>query len=103
MIFSYLSLGVAILSTALGQFFYKKFSLRKKYKYYIIAIVLFLLAPIFSFIALQNISIDIVYMFTSLTILLVLLFSRFFLKEDIDLKTYYGILSIIIGVIAYGI
>lgn len=103
MILSYFSLIAAILCTAVGQFFYKKFSLTKNRKYYLLTMTLFLLTPVFSFIALQNIPIDIVYIFTSLTILIVLILSGLFLKEKIMPRVYIGVFFILIGVIIYGI
>ena len=102
MILSYFALFIAVFCTALGQFFYKKFSLTRNKKYYLLTIILFLLTPCFSFIALQNISIDIVYIFTALTIFIVIFLSRFFLKEKISTRIYIGIFFILIGVIIYG-
>ena len=101
MILSYFSLFLAILATAFGQFFYKKFALTKNRKYYFITISLFVFVPFLNFIALKNIAIDIVYIFTSLTIFLVLLFSKLFLHEQILLQTYKGVSIIILGVIIY--
>ncbi len=103
MILNYLFLILAIFCTAVGQFFYKKYSLTNKYYFLVLTIVLFVMTPVFSFLALKKIAIDIVYMFTSLTILIVLGLSIIFLKEKIELKTYIGILFIIVGVIVYGI
>jgi len=103
MILSYFSLFLAVLCTAFGQFFYKKFALTKDRKYYIFTIILFLLIPIFSFLSLQNISIDIVYIFTALTIFIVMVLSRIFLDERINITTYIGVALILIGVIIYAI
>ena len=103
MILNYLFLILAIVSTASGQFFYKKYSLTNKYYFLILTLGLFVITPVFSFFALKKIEIDIVYMFTSLTILIVLGLSIVFLKEKIELKTHIGILLIIVGVIVYGI
>jgi multidrug transporter EmrE-like cation transporter len=101
MILSYVSLFLAVLCTAFGQFFYKKFSLTKDKKYYIFTIALFVLVPLFNFIALKHISLDIVYIFTSMTILLVVLLSKYFLNEYIKQRSYNGIILIIIGVMVY--
>ena len=103
MMFFYLFLFGAILSTALGQFFYKKYSLTNNIVYLLITIFLFVITPVFSFLALKKIPVDVVYMFTSLTIFLVILFSKVFLNEEINKKTYVGVLLIIIGVLVYGL
>lgn len=103
MIIGSLFLISAIISTALGQFFYKIFTLyRKKYFFYL-TILMFIFTPLFSMLSLRYFSIDLVYMFTSLTILLVVVFSRFFLKEQITKKQAIGIGFIILGVVLYGI
>ena len=92
-----------IVSTALGQFFYKIFILDKKKFFFYLTVFTFIMAPIFSMLSLKYYSIDIVYMFTALTILLVVLLSRFFLKEKITKKQVLGIGFIILGVVLYGI
>ena len=99
---NYIFLTFAIFTTAFGQFFYKKYSLSHNYKYFYLTIILFIVTPIFSYMALKKLPIDIVYMFTSLTILLVLLLSKIFLNEKIAPKTYIGVVFIILGVILYG-
>lgn len=101
MINNYLYLSGAILSTAFGQFTYKKYAISSNKIYYWQTIVLFLLVPILSFKALQFFTIDVVYMSTSLTILIVLFLSKYFLHETIDQQSYWGIFYIILGVIIY--
>lgn len=93
----------AVLTTALGQFFYKKFALNKKKIYLIISVSLFAMVPLFNFIALKEISIDIVYMSTSLTIILVIFLSKVFLNEKVDIKLYSGVLIILLGIIIYNL
>jgi len=100
---NYIFLTFAIFTTALGQFFYKKYSLSHSYKFFYLTIILFIVTPVFSYMALKKIPIDIVYMFTSLTILIVLFLSKIFLNEKIASKTYVGVIFIILGVILYGI
>lgn len=99
---NYIFLISAILTTAIGQFFYKKYAINGNIKFLIITLFLFIITPIFSFLALKKIPIDIVYVSTSLTILVVVALSKFLLNESIEKKTYLGILFIIIGVVIYG-
>jgi multidrug transporter EmrE-like cation transporter len=103
MIFSYVCLASAILSTAFGQVFYKKYISTKVRMYYIVTIILFIITPIFSFFALKSISIDVVYVFTSLTIFIVMVLSKFFLREQIEINTYIGVFIILVGVIVYAL
>lgn len=99
----YASLLLAIMATAFGQFYYKKYSLSKQISFLVLAIVMFISAPVFSYLALKELSIDTVYMFTSLTILVVIGLSKYYLNEKIDRQKVIGILLILIGIIFYGI
>lgn len=97
----YLYLFGAILLTALGQLFYKLYSIKKSLFLMVLTVVFFLTAPVLSYLSLKGLTIDVVYMMTSLTILLVVVFSKVFLSEKIDSRTYLGIILIIIGVVLY--
>lgn len=99
----FLFLLSAILSTALGQFFYKIFALNKKKYFFYLTILMFVLIPFFSMLSLKYYSVDVVYMFTALTILLVVLLSKLFLNEVIRKNQAIGIVFIILGVVLYGI
>ncbi len=103
MFLSYFCLFVAVTSTALGQFFYKKYMISLNKQYYLLAIFLFLITPLCSFIALKNIAIDMVYISTSLTILFVIVLSRIFLKEQVGKRRYVGIGFILLGVVLYAL
>ena len=95
-------LMMAILCTAFGQFYYKLFTSNKKKRFYYLTILMFICTPLFSMLALKYISIDIVYIFTSLTILLVVILSNVYLKEKVYKKEVIGIGFIILGVVIYG-
>jgi len=103
MIIGSLFLVGAIISTALGQFFYKMFTLYGKKYFFYLTIFMFIFTPLFSMLSLKYFSVDMVYMLTSVTILLVVLLSRFFLKEQITQKQVIGIVFILLGVVLYGI
>jgi drug/metabolite transporter (DMT)-like permease len=93
----------AIISTALGQFFYKKYALTSERQYFILTVFLFLITPVCSFFALKKIPMDIVYVSTSLTIFFVVIFSRVFLNERINKRRYLGIGLILLGVMFYAL
>lgn len=100
---SYICLLLAILSTAFGQFFFKRYQLTKQYLNVITALGLFITTPMFSYCALREIPIDIVYVFTALTIFIVMQLSHYLLKEPISTNARFGSALIISGVIVYGI
>lgn len=58
-------------------------------------------APIFSFIALKYLSIDMVYMATSLNGLVVLFMSRYLLNEDVKHDQLIGAFMVFLGVCVY--
>lgn len=103
MIVSYFCLFAAIIATALGQFFYKKYALSNERQYYILTVFLFLITPVCSFFALKTIPMDIVYISTSLTISFVVVLSRVFLNERINKRRYFGIGLILLGVLFYAL
>lgn len=102
--FSYIYLAFAISFSALGQFFYKKYYLNARAKIYLLLTIFCLvLTPFFSFQALKGLTIDTVYIATSITILLVIFLSKVFLKEILTRKKIIGIVFIILGVLLYGL
>lgn len=97
----YLFVGLAVCSTSFGLMTYKKYMLNKQQSFLFITVALFLLAPVFNFIALKSLTIDVVYMATSLNGLVVLYLSRCFLKEKTTKNQFYGALLVFIGVTIY--
>jgi multidrug transporter EmrE-like cation transporter len=103
MVVGFLFLISAIVSTALGQFFYKIFVLHKKKSFFLLTIFAFIFTPLLSMLSLKYYSVDVVYMFTSLTIFLVVVLSKIFLNEPVKTHQFIGIGFIILGVVLYGI
>lgn len=101
MTIQYLYLALAITCTATGQFFYKKHAISPALRYIASAITLFIATPAFSYMALRTLSIDLVYISTSATILMVMLLSRFALKEESLPRHWLGCSLIAIGIIIY--
>ncbi len=91
----------AILSTSLGVVTYKLFSRSKKAYIFIVTVTLMLLAPVFSFLALTQLSVDEVYMATSLNSLLVLILSFYILRERVSHRQIKGALLVFLGVCVY--
>ncbi|WP_413285378.1 EamA family transporter [Vibrio sp. MA40-2] len=98
---SYLYLCLAIFSTSIGMIFYKLFFITKKKVYFFVTLVLFLLTPGLSFLSLKGLSVDVVYMATSLNSFIIIIGSYFFLKEKVNVYQYSGCLLIALGVILY--
>lgn len=101
MTLQHLYLALAIICTATGQFFYKKHAVHPALKHIASAVALFVATPIFSYMALRTLSIDLVYISTSATILMVMLLSRFALKEESHAKHWLGCCLIATGIIIY--
>ncbi|CAH6900180.1 EamA domain-containing protein [Vibrio chagasii] len=91
----------AITSTSLGLVIYKKWAKNKLKMTLLTAIILMLFAPVFNFIALKYLSIDVVYMATSLNGLVVLFLSRYLLNEDVRHEQLIGALLVFFGVCVY--
>jgi multidrug transporter EmrE-like cation transporter len=103
MIIYYIYLAIAITCTAFGQFYYKKYFISRKSAYMLLALALFIPIPAFTYLALGRLSIDLVYISTSITILMVMLLSRFALNEKSSPRHWLGCLLIVLGVIAYAV
>ena len=98
---SYLFLMAALLATAAGQLTYKLYYLRKARWLLAATAGLFLLAPFFSYLAQRELSLDVVYMSTSLTIVMVMAGSALWLGETVQRSHYWGAALIIGGILLY--
>tara|TARA_R110000822_G_scaffold193550_2_gene331997 strand:- start:62 stop:379 length:318 start_codon:yes stop_codon:yes gene_type:complete len=100
---SIISLCVALLSTALGQLLFKIYFKKKKNKYFVGAMTSFLCIPLFSYLALINLTISAVYMSTALTHVLVLIGSYTFLEEKLSTYQYMSMTLIISGITVFNL
>ncbi|MGM0641819.1 MAG: EamA family transporter [Thermotogota bacterium] len=96
-------LGLAVIFTALGQLLYKLYFTHKMRYFLTLAIFCFLLVPLFNYRALTELTIDIVYLSTSIKVALVLLFSYIFLNEHVSKQQIWSSLFIIVGIILYNL
>ncbi|MEZ8169578.1 EamA family transporter [Vibrio sp. 10N.222.54.F12] len=101
MLIGYLFVFAAILATSIGVVTYKEYSRNKSKITLFFTVALLMLAPIISFNALQYLSVDVVYMATSLNGLVVLFMTRFFLKENVTCNQFMGAVLVFIGVSVY--
>ena len=93
----------AILTTCLGQIFYKLYFKERRKFLLLITVFFFTITPLFSFQALKTLSIDIVYLSTALNIVLILLFSILFLKEQVSKRKIFASFLIVIGVLIFNL
>ena len=98
-----LFLLLALFFASLGQVFYKGFANESKKIFLSFAIIFFILTPFCNFLALRSITVDVVYMATSLNSFIILLLSAYILKEQVTKKQIIGTLIIFIGVVIYGV
>lgn len=93
----------ALLLTTFGQLCYKLFFQRKNKMLFALTVLCFVFTPFCSYKALMGLSLDTVYMATSLTIVMVLAGSVIFLKEEIKSGQLIGAGLIILGIILYNL
>jgi multidrug transporter EmrE-like cation transporter len=94
-------LFAALLSTAAGQLTYKLYYQRKARWLLGITLALFLLSSFFSYLAQRDLSLDVVYMATSLTIVMVMAGSALWLGETVERRHVLGAGLIIGGILLY--
>ena len=99
----WVSLAGALSGTALGQVFYRYYFVDKRRSWLFLAILFFLVVPLFSYFALKGISLGTVYMSTGLTQVLILFLSKYFLKENIQVSKMLAVGVIILGVVVYAL
>lgn len=103
MTISWAALAAALLCTAFGQVFYKMFFTAKRRRYLAIAILTFVMIPPLSYLALRNLTIGLVYMSTALTQVMVLVMSRYMLKETITRQHMLASALLVVGIILYAL
>lgn len=91
MLNSYLSLGIAVLFTSLGQLTFKKFMNTRKKHYLALTLFFFCTVPLFSYFALKKLALDIVYVSTAINVTIVSILSYFHLREPFDKGKMTGI------------
>jgi len=99
----WLALLSALLFASFGQIVYKLYANTSKIYYLALTIFFFILAPFFSYIAMKQISVDMVYMATSLNSLLILSLSALILKEHVNKRQILASLIIFLGVVIYAL
>lgn len=101
--FSLTSLLFALLFTTAGQLLFRMYYVYNRKAYLTTALCTLLAVPLFSYLALLNLTLAFVYMSTALTHVLVLAMSHVFLKERLTRKQYISMSLIIIGIIVFNI
>jgi drug/metabolite transporter (DMT)-like permease len=95
------ALVFALIATAFGQILFKLYFAKKNIYILGLALGLFIVTPALSFIAQMQLPLDVVYMSTASTYIMVLFLSRFFLHETISYRQILGALVIASGIIIY--
>lgn len=97
------SLMLSLLVTATGQLLFRMYYVRTKTIYLVASLGTFLAVPVFSYLALLNLSLAFVYMSTALIHVLVLIMSNIFLGEHLAGKQYISMFLIVIGIIVFNL
>lgn len=103
MLFSLTALSFAIAGTALGQFFYKRFFITNRYRNLGLTFACLGSVPLFTMVALRNLSLDTVYVTTSITIGITTLLAVIFLHEKLSKRDLFAIFCIMGGVVVYNL
>lgn len=93
----------ALIFTAIGQLLFRLYYVRANKKYLAAALGSFVVVPLFSYIALLNLTLAFVYMSTALIHILVLSMSRVFLKEQLTRKQIISMSLIVMGIIVFNL
>lgn len=100
---SYVSLASALLATAVGQMLFRMYYVRTRKIYLAAALGTFLAVPLFSYLALLNLTLAFVYMSTALIHVMVLALSCLFLKERLTERQYISMALIIAGIVTFNL
>jgi drug/metabolite transporter (DMT)-like permease len=98
-----LSLAASLLATAGGMVMFKHYYRSHDRLHFAYSILLFAAVPLTTFMALQGLTLGLVYMSTAATHILVLLMSFFFLGERIPSRVLPGVALILAGIVVYGL
>lgn len=103
MMWNWISLSGAIAMTAAGHVEYKVYFFARKRKHLLFAAICFLVAVICSYIALRHLKVGTVYMSTAATQGIVLVLSRYLLKETVSKGQFLAVLTIVVGILIYNV
>ncbi len=110
---SYISIGIAVMFTSIGQVLQKIGSGRVKSEhlkigirsvlvffnpFIFIALIALFFAMLFYLLALSILPLSIAYPMLSSGYVIVVLLSKIFLKEDVSLRRWFGVFVIIVGI-----
>ena len=90
-----------IVFTTIGHIFFKRYAIAKNFILLAITLFLFLCIPVFSYLALQNLSIDQLYICTAFVPVLTVLSGKFFFREHVRQNHAIGIALTMIGTFFY--
>lgn len=97
-----LVLGLALLSTAVAQVSYKTYvAVHRETGVLFLALGLFGLAQIGFFVSLTTLDVGLVYMSTGLIHVMVLILSKFVLKESVTIDHWIAVALITLGLVLY--
>ena len=98
-----LALAASLISTAGGMVMFKHYYRSRDRLHFAYSILLFAAVPLTTFVALQGLTLGLVYMSTAATHVLVLVMSFFFLGERIPPRVLPGVALILAGILVYGV
>jgi drug/metabolite transporter (DMT)-like permease len=101
--FSVVFLCLTVLGTAFGQLFFRLRYVRARRSYLLLAFACFALAPAFTYLALLNLPLAMVYMSASAANVLVLVLSSKVLRETITPQHKLAAVLILLGIVVFNL
>jgi len=93
--------AIAVFLSAVGHVLYKYYVMTEKLLFLILTVVIFISIPLFSFLALRDLTIAQVYLCTATVPLMTTLGAKIFIKEIISKHHFIGLVLITSGTITY--
>lgn len=98
-----LALAGALGATAAAQIAYKKYSQRRRPLYLLVAVALFGITPVLTYVAVKAFGIGLVYISTSITYIVVTISGYVVFAEQLTRRSILAMLLISLGILIYGL
>ncbi len=103
MLIYWLALSVSYIVTAIGQVIYKMYAHTKNPWHFFWAVAFFIIAPFTSYIALQKLSVGMVFIGAAFSQVLILIMSKYTLKETLTKDHFISMTLILLGLFAFAL
>lgn len=99
----WLALSISYTVTALGQVYLKMYAHTKNLWHFVWSVAFFIIAPFTSYVALQKISVGMVFIGAAVSQVLILILSKYTLKETLTKDHFISMALILSGLVAFAL